>query len=280
MKVALITGAGTGIGRASTLEFLEAGVAVVVLGRRQSRLEELVADAGDRRDMIAMIAADATDDDAPARAVELALSRFGRLNYLVNNAGLGSPKPVHESDDAFLDQNLDLMLRAPFRFTREAVKVMGPESCIINVSSTYALTGGLRGGAYSAAKAGLLGLTTHVACQYGSAGIRCNAVAPGAIDTEMTSDRMRSETFQRMHAEMTPSTRAGTVADVAHMIVFLCSDKAGWINGQCIAVDGGWASTKFLSERALTASRTMVRPRFSHSGKPVRHADPDQNGPG
>ena len=269
MKVALITGAGTGIGRATALEFLQSGVAVVALGRREAPLTTLVADAGDKGDMVAIMAADATADSAPADAVELAMSRFGRLDYLVNNAGMGRPKPVHETDDALLDQNLDLMLRAPFRFIRESVRVMGRESCIINVSSTYALLGGLRGGAYSATKAGLLGLTTHVACQYGSAGIRCNAVAPGAIETEMTNDRMQSETFRRMNAEMTPSTRAGNVADVANTIVFLCSEKAGWINGQCIAIDGGWTSTKFLSESALIAQRTAVTPHFTHSGKPV-----------
>ena len=269
MKVALITGAGTGIGRAAALEFVAAGVAVVALGRRSSRLEDLVADAGEKADMVATIAADATEDDTPARAVALALARFGRLDYLINNAGIGRPKPVHETDDALLDQNLNLMLRAPFRFIREAVPVMGPESCIINVSSTYALVGGLRGGAYSAAKAGLIGLTTHVACQYGSIGIRCNAVAPGVVETEMTNDRMNSETFRRMNEEMTPSTRGGTVADVANMIVFLCSDKAGWINGQCIAIDGGWTSTKFLSEKALVAARTPVAPHFTHSGRPA-----------
>lgn len=277
MKVALITGGGTGIGRATALRFLDAGVAVVALGRRQDRLDQLAADAGDKAAMVATIAADATAADAPARAVELALSRFGGLNYLINNAGMGHPKPLHETDDALLDQSLDLMLKAPFRFAREAVKAMGPQSCIINVSSTFALVGGLRGGAYSAAKAGLIGLTTHIACQYGSAGIRCNAVAPGAVETEMTSDRMGSETFRRMNDEMTPSARWGSAADVAAMIVFLCSEDAGWVNGQCIAIDGGWTSTKYLAERALVARREMVQPKFAHSGRPVpQPAEPDR----
>lgn len=270
VKVALITGAGSGIGRATALAFLKTGVAVVGLGRRSNRMDELVTAAGDQADLVATLAADATADDTPARAVELAMSRFGRLDYLVNNAGIGRPKPVHETDDAFLDENLNLMLRAPFRFIREAVRVMGPQSCIINVSSTYALVGGLRGGAYSAAKAGLLGLTTHVACQYGSIGIRCNAVAPGVVETEMTNDRMSSETYRRMNEDMTPAPpgKWGTTDDVANMIVFLCSEQAGWVNGQCIAVDGGWTSTKYLSERALMAERTMVEPHFTHSGRP------------
>lgn len=269
MKVALITGAGTGIGRATALAFLKGGAAVVAMGRRRNRLDELVEAAGDHADRTAILAADATADDTPEQAVSLAMSRFGRLDYLVNNAGIGRPKPVHETDDAFLDENLNLMLRAPFRFIREAVRVMGPQSCIINVSSTYALVGGLRGGAYSAAKAGLLGLTQHVACQYGSIGIRCNAVAPGVVETEMTNDRMGSETYKRMNEDMTPAARWGTADDVANMIVFLCSEQAGWVNGQCIAIDGGWTSTKYLSEEALVASRTRVEPHFTHSGRPA-----------
>jgi NAD(P)-dependent dehydrogenase (short-subunit alcohol dehydrogenase family) len=268
MKVSLITGAGTGIGLASALAFLKAGVAVVGVGRRPDKLGALEKAAGAQVDRVATLAIDVTRNDAPEQAVALAMSRFGRLDYLVNNAGVGSPKPVHETDDAMLDRSLDLMLRAPFRFIRQALTVMQSGASIVNVSSTYALLGGLRGGAYSAAKAGLLGLTTHVACQYGSSGIRCNAVAPGVIPTDMTNHRLQDEGFRRMNYDMTPAEGWGTVDDVAHMIVFLCSDQARWVNGQVIAVDGGWSSTKFLSEAALSAQRTPVTPTFTHSGKP------------
>ena len=272
MKVALITGAGTGIGRATALAFLRRGDAVVALGRRPKPLDELVEAAGGHAGNVAILSADATADSTPQEAVALAISRFGRLDYLVNNAGIGRPKPVHETDDASLDENLNLMLRAPFRFIREAVGVMGPQSCIVNISSTYALVGGLRGGAYSAAKAGLLGLTTHVACQYGSIGIRCNAVAPGVVETEMTNDRMSSETYRRMNEDMTPALGWGTADDVANTIAFLCSEQGRWINGQCIAVDGGWTSTKFLSEKALVAPRTIIEPHFAHAGRPAPSA--------
>jgi NAD(P)-dependent dehydrogenase (short-subunit alcohol dehydrogenase family) len=267
MKVAVVTGAGSGIGLATSLAFLRADVAVVGVGRRPEKLEALQKAAGEQADRVATLAIDVTQDGAPQRSVALAMSRFGRLDYLVNNAGRGSPKPVHETDDETLDSSLDLMLRAPFRFTRQALEVMQSGSSIVNVSSTYALVGGLRGGAYSAAKAGLIGLTTHVACQYGSSGIRCNAVAPGVIPTEMTYHRLEDEGFRRMNYDMTPAKGWGTADDVASLIVFLCSDKANWINGQVIAIDGGWSSTKFLSEMALTAKRTEVEPSFSHSGK-------------
>jgi NAD(P)-dependent dehydrogenase (short-subunit alcohol dehydrogenase family) len=267
MKVSLITGAGSGIGLATALAFLRAGDAVVGVGRAREKLDALVREAGSHADRVATLAIDVTQDDAPERAVALAIERFGRLDYLVNNAGVGSPKPVHETDDATLDRMLGLMLRAPFRFIRQALTVMQSGSCIVNVSSTYALLGGLRGGAYSAAKAGLTGLTTHVACQYGSSGIRCNAVAPGVIPTDMTRHRLEDEGFRRMNYDMTPAEGWGTVEDVASMIVFLCSDQGRWVNGQVIAVDGGWSTTKFLTEAALTAQRTIVPPTFSHSGR-------------
>ncbi len=117
------------------------------------------------------------------------------------------------------------MLRAPFRLIREALPHMGPGSAIINITSTFAVVGGLRGGAYSAAKGGLTALTTHIACQYGSQGIRCNAVAPGVIQTPMTEHRMQDERFRRINTEMTPHQRLGTVEDVASTVAFLCSRR-------------------------------------------------------
>ena len=249
MKVSLITGAGTGIGLASALAFLKAGVAVVGVGRRRDKLDALTHAAGAQADQVATLAIDVTQDDAPARAVDLAMARFGRLDYLVNNAGVGSPKPVHETDDATLDRSLDLMLRAPFRFIRQALTVMGSGGSIVNVSSTYALLGGLRGGAYSAAKGGLKSLTEHMACEYGPRGIRSNCVAPGVTRTEMVAHRFADEAFKRINVETTPYPRLADPEDTAAVIAFLCSPGSEMINGQSIVVDGGWTKTKYLSPR-------------------------------
>lgn len=250
--VAIVTGASSGIGFGTAVKLTEMGMAVLGTGRAADKLDQL-ATTIDAPERVATLALDLTDDDAPKRVVDLALSRWGRIDYLINNAGVGSPKPLHETDDEMLDYFLGLMLRAPFRLAREVLPHMKPGSAIINVTSTFAVIGGRRGGAYSAAKGGLTALTTHIACQYGAAGIRCNAVAPGVTVTPMTEGRLDDPTFKRINVEMTPHQRLGTVADIASTIAFLCSPGGSFINGQTIVVDGGWSSTKYLSDFALTS---------------------------
>ena len=250
--VAIITGAGSGIGLATAKKMFDMGMSIVGAGRDQKKLDALEAELG-APDRVASISVDVTDDDAPKRIVDLALQRFGAIDFLINNAGAGSPKPLHETDDALLDQFLDLMLRAPFRLSREAIVHMKPGSGIVMVSSTFAFVGGRRGGAYSAAKGGLTSLSTHIACEYGASGIRCNVVAPGVTRTEMVAQRFTDERFVRMNVEMTPFPRLGEVEDIAGTIAFLCSKDGSYINGQAIVVDGGWSTTKYLSENALNA---------------------------
>jgi NAD(P)-dependent dehydrogenase (short-subunit alcohol dehydrogenase family) len=253
MQVAIITGAGSGIGLCTAKMLHDAGMAIVGVGRDPAKLATLESEISDPA-RVATLSIDVTADDAPAQIVQLALDRFGRIDFLVNNAGAGSPKPLHETDDATLDGFLDLMLRAPFRLAREAIVHMGEGCGIVNVTSTYAVIGGRRGGAYSAAKGGLDALTKHIACDYGPQGIRANCVAPGVTMTDMVRHRFEDEMFKRVNVETTPFPRLGEVEDVASTIAFLCSPGAAFINGQTIVVDGGWTSTKYLSPRALTTT--------------------------
>ena len=251
-EVAIITGASSGIGRGCALKLAGMGMSVLGVARDPDKLQALDAEIGNP-DRIATIAIDITDKDAPRRIVDLAVKRWGCIDFLINNAGLGSPKPLHEVDDDNFDHFIGVMLRAPFRLSRDVLPHMRPGSAIINITSTFAVVGGLRGGAYSAAKAGLDGLTRHIACQYGASGIRANSVAPGVTVTPMTEGRLHDETFRRMNVEMTPHTRLGTVEDVASTVAFLCSPGGSFINGQTIVVDGGWSSTKYLSEFGRTS---------------------------
>ncbi len=255
MDVAIVTGASSGIGFGCATRLAEAGMAVLGTGRDPDRLAELERSlsAVTGEDRVATVAVDLTADDAPTRIVETAVNRWGHIDFLVNNAGVGSPKPLGETDDETLDYFLGVMLRAPFRLARDVLPHMAAGSAIINVTSTFAVVGGLRGGAYSAAKGGLTALTTHIACQYGPQGIRCNAVAPGVTLTPMVEHRLHDERFRKINTEMTPYPRLGTVDDIAATVAFLCSEGGSFINGQTIVVDGGWSSTKYLSDVALNS---------------------------
>lgn len=252
MQVAIITGAGSGIGLETARMLHDQGMAIVGVGRSASKLatlEEVIADPA----RLATISVDIAAADAPRAIVELALSRFGRIDFLINNAGLGSPKPLDETDDAMLDEFLNVMLRAPFRLCREVIPHMQAGAGVVNVTSTFAMIGGKRGGAYSAAKGGLKSLTEHMACEYGPRGIRSNCVAPGVTMTDMVRHRFEDETFKRVNVETTPYPRLGEAADIASTIAFLCSAGGEMINGQTITVDGGWTKTKYLSPRVLNS---------------------------
>jgi meso-butanediol dehydrogenase / (S,S)-butanediol dehydrogenase / diacetyl reductase len=250
MKVAIITGAGSGIGLATAKMIHAAGNAVVGVGRDKAKLATLEAELGSN---VLGVSVDVTADDAPKTIVEAALAKFGRIDYLVNNAGVGSPKPVHEASDADYDSFMDIMLRAPFRLIREVLPHLGEGSSIVNVTSTYAHIGGRRGGAYSAAKGGLKSLTEHLAVEYGPRGIRSNCVAPGVTMTDMVAHRFEDEVFKRTNVETTPYPRIADPEDIASVIAFLCSPGSEMLNAQSIVVDGGWTGTKYLSPRATTS---------------------------
>lgn len=253
---AIITGAGSGIGLGTAPKLVELGYTIFGVGRDPQKLAELEKLIGDPA-KVATLSIDVTEEDAPQRIVEAAVQRFGKIGALINNAGIGRPKPLHETDDETLDYALNLMLRAPFRLSREVLPQMTNNAVIINVTSTFAVIGGLHGGAYSACKGGLTGLMQHIACRYGAQGVRCNAVAPGVTPTPMTEGRYEDPVFRKMNNEMTPHTRLGTVDDIASTIAFLCSPGGSFINGQTLVVDGGWSSTKYLSDFGLKSQWVM-----------------------
>lgn len=252
--VVLITGASAGIGDAVVRRFAAGGFRIVAVARRQDRLAKLAEELS-ALTAVETLATDVTATDAPQRAVQLAMQAFGRLDCLVNNAGSGKWAPLHQTDDAMMDEVIDISFKAPFRFSREALAVMKPGSSIVNVGSVYGLLGGLNGGIYCAVKAGMIGMTQALAVQYGANGIRSNVVAPGVIKTDMTRDFWDAPGFQRTNQEMTPFDREGTVEDVANAVYFLASPEGSYINGQTIALDGGWSTTKFLRYDALVCER-------------------------
>jgi meso-butanediol dehydrogenase/(S,S)-butanediol dehydrogenase/diacetyl reductase len=253
-QVAIVTGAAGGIGEAICRRFGAAGVRVVATGRSADKLAKLKADLEGVTE-ITTIAVDITAEDGPKQVVDHALATFGQLDHVVSNAGAGVWGLVHETSDAMLDEVLNTSLRAPFRLCREAIPHLKEGSSIVHVGSTYGIIGGYDGGAYSAAKAGLIGLMRTMAAQYGYKGIRSNVVAPGVIRTAMTDAYWDHPGFQRMNQEMTPYYREGTSEDIANVVVFICSQEGSYIHGQTISLDGGWSTTKYLVPEALNAER-------------------------
>lgn len=252
--VVLVTGASAGIGEAICRRFAEGGYNVVAVARRKERLDALAGELSGKAE-VAVVAADVAAPDAATKAVGIAMEQFGRLDCLVNNAGIFKFGAVTDVDDAALDEAIDISLKAPFRFSREALKVMGEGSSVISIGSVWGILAGMAGGSYCALKAGLIGLTQSIAADYGRKGIRANLVAPSVIRTDMTDAFWDTDFFQRSNQEVTPFNRDGTVLDVANAVYFLASDQGAFISGQTLALDGGWSTTKFVAPEALTAER-------------------------
>ena len=240
MPVVLVTGAAQGIGRAIAERFLKDGFSVVAVDRNREGLNSL-------QGSVAVAEIDVTAPEAPARAIGLAKEKFGRLDCLVNNAGIGKSKPVHLTSDEELDRFIAVNLKSVFRFSREALGVMESGACIVNVASTFGLMGNPGSSSYATTKAGIVGLTRQMAGDYGPKGIRVNAVAPGVIDTPLTHERLQDAQFLRLMVDTTPFPRIGKPQDIAGAVRFLCSSDASFVNGHVLVIDGGWSATNYVA---------------------------------
>lgn len=237
-RVAVVTGAGSGIGLAITQRFVSEGAAVVGADVADDHLARLAALGG-----VTAVRANVTSPADMDRLVEVAAAQ-GRLGILVNNAGIMDGfRPVTEVTDEVWERVLAVNLTGPMMLTRAALPTMlaAGGGVIINISSIGGLVGGRAGAAYTASKHGLIGLTKNIAATYGSDGIRCVAIAPGGVNTGIPLGGEPSERgYATLSKTLQANPRMGEPEEIANLAAFLASDQASFINGSVIVADGGW----------------------------------------
>jgi 3-oxoacyl-[acyl-carrier protein] reductase len=238
-RVAVITGGSRGIGAATAGALAERGAAVVVSGRDGDRLQAVVKDLEGRGVSALGVVADVARREDADRLVDATKERFGRIDVLVNNAGMIRDGLLVRMRDEGWDRVIEVNLRGAFLLTRAAAKVMMRQKSgrIINVTSAAGAMGNAGQANYSAAKAGLIGLTKASARELAHWSILVNAVAPGLIDTDMAA-AVPADAREALLAQV-PLKRIGTVQDVAEVIAFLAGDGAAYITGQVVHVNGG-----------------------------------------
>jgi 3-oxoacyl-[acyl-carrier protein] reductase len=238
-RVALVTGASQGIGRACAVNLAQAGATVLAAARNQDKLNELVSEimAGDGK--AAALVVDVAEEEQVKTAIKNALAQFGKIDILVNNAGITRDQLVMRMKRADWDAVLNTNLTSAYLVTQQVIGSMLKQRWgrIINITSVFGQTGQAGQANYAASKAGLIGLTMAIAREVASRNITCNAVAPGFIETAMTSGF--SEEFKQGALKMIPLGRVGTPDDVAHTVRFLASEEASYITGHVLNVNGG-----------------------------------------
>lgn len=238
-KVAFVTGGGTGIGLACARQLVAAGARVVIAGRREAVLREACAVLGGNA---AWEACDAADEDAVAAAVDRAVDRHGRLDLAVNAAGVGSGGNLLQLDTAGFDAVIRTNLLGVYAAMRAEVRAMlagGRGGSIVNISSIAAVLTHKGMPAYCVSKAAVNMLTRCMADDLGHKGIRVNAVMPGLVATDIVAELLAVEPAVEAYRAQMPLGREGQPGEVAAMVLTLLGDRASWVTGQCIGVDGG-----------------------------------------
>lgn len=241
-KVAVITGAGSGIGRASALAFAREGAKVVVADWGDKTGEESVKLIKKQGDDAIFVKVDVSKSADVANLVKQTLSQYGRVDILFNNAGIVKMGALHETTEADWDQVINVNLKSVFLCSKAVIPQMlkQDKGKIVNTSSIAGLVGFDQIGPYCASKGGIIALTREMALEYASKKINVNCIAPGVIKTAMTKDMLNDPATVKGFTASTPYPRLGESEDIAMAAVYLASDESDFVTGEILVVDGGW----------------------------------------
>jgi 3-oxoacyl-[acyl-carrier protein] reductase len=247
-RLAVVTGASQGIGRACAIELVKRGASVALVARNRQKLEEVATEIGalggsphsiEVEGRAKVFPADISEEEQVKATFKAILSEFGKIDILINNAGITRDQLIMRMKRADWDAVLNTNLTSAYLCTQQAISSMLKQRWgrIINITSVFGQTGQAGQANYASSKAALIGLTMAVAREVGSRNITCNAVAPGFIETAMTS--ALSDELKQSALKMIPLGRVGTPQEVAHCVAFLASDEAAYITGHVLNVNGG-----------------------------------------
>ncbi|MCF6178422.1 MAG: 3-oxoacyl-[acyl-carrier-protein] reductase [Geopsychrobacter sp.] len=238
-KIAIVTGASRGIGRSIAIQMAKNGADLVVCARSEAPLKELVVEIEALGGRALAVVVDVLSPADISQLISAAVETFGRIDILVNNAGITRDGLLLRMKDADWDAVLDTNLKSAFLLTRAVAKIMSKQRYgrIVNISSVVGEMGNPGQVNYSASKAGLIGLTKSVARELAKRNVTANAISPGFIETDMT-DKLGEKARTELAAQI-PLGRLGQAEDIAHAVIYLASDRAAYITGQVLGVNGG-----------------------------------------
>ena len=248
-KVSIITGAGSGMGKAISILFAAEGSKVIAADINQERLDALKKEVSESGGELTTVLTNVAKEEDIENMIKMATTKYGTLDILVNNAGvMDNFGPVGEVDNSMWEKVMKVNVDGPFKAMRSAVKIFleKKSGVIINICSIGGIKGGVAGAAYTTSKHALVGLTKSTGYLYSKSGIRCNGIAPGAVNTNTaeTIDMTKITPLvnDRIMSGMALNPRTGESSEIAKAALFLASDDSSFVNGEILVVDGGWSA--------------------------------------